>query len=105
MVKKGNQSKNSKIHEVFARWRAVELAHQGAHAATSTGGYSGRVTVRPPPVAGSPQVIFAKKLSKRYPTGHEKTGKNLFSCYPANPVDMLFLVCVTDVLGVSGKKV
>ena len=83
----------------------MELAHQGTPAAMSTGGYSGRVAVYYPPVAGSPKVIFPKKLSKRYPTGHEKTGKNLFSCYPVNPVIMLVFVCITDVLGVSGKKV
>ena len=81
------------------------MAHRGAPAVMSMGGYSGCADVCYLPVAGSPQVIFPKKLSKRYPTGHEKTGKNLFSCYPANPVDMLFLVCITDVLGVSGKKV
>ena len=71
----------------------------------SIGGYCVRVAVCYLPVAGSPQVIFPKKLSKRYPMGHEKTGKNLFSCYPVNPVDMVVLVCITDVLGVSGKKV
>ena len=79
--------KTAKIHEVFARWRAVELAHQGTPAAMSTGGCSGRAAVCYPPAAGSPQVVFPKKLSKRYPTGHEKTGKNLFSCYPVNPVN------------------